>query len=748
MPLSCGIEAQHEANTKMPDKPPPMFITYAHSDFKWLSRLQDHLEPALKHRGTYAWDDCRIEAGARWYESIQKALRSARLGVVLVSTAWLKSAFIGAEEWPVLEKAAEEGKLKILWILVETCLFDQHPIHKYQALGRRADGTLAEPLDEMPEKEQSGAIVKLCKQILTILDELPAPTPAPEPLLPPENLQATRVTTNTITLGWDPSRSSTPHDYVIASRSEHNDRFHEVARSANTSYTVAELSPGTEYEFHVASRDATGRTSQPSASVRVRSQASPPPPQQPVPPATVPPQREARLDVVRDYELSMEGIGPCVSDQYGTLWVANEQKASVFRIESERTLAVWSLPRCRWKGYLPEIWQNSLVYSDWSGSLYQTGWTGKQPRVVHRIYEAKADDLPIHRLAARPEGPLVIATWNGRVRIWNSTPDAPPTLGRDPFCVLRDLPLHLMVLKGGGLAVADQGDYLRWFDPAGRELWSWKAPGPIHEAWLHEAAGQTAVVAQIGHNRLVKVKLLPGEQTPEDVRLNTPIRVLSRRRGPDEYAVIAREGGRIDWLSTAGFGVLKGAQLQVPFTVRELVPVYDPHQPGTLLAVGLTTEGKVFSIQGREHTVYAQPTAARRLAVDHTGRFIYILVGDHLIAARTPGFTQTQCKVGLGQVDGKLVVNESRLIRVTLRNDGLIAIHRVKAELTGQRNIDTATFDQPINAVYKGQTFEIDFTVVAHQAGEFKLTLKLTLAERSGETNTQEIVFPIRSERV
>ncbi len=164
----------------MPDTPPPMFITYDHVDLPWLEKLQLHLEPALKRRGTFAWDDRRIKPGEKWYDAIHNALHSARLGVVLVSPDWLESEFVNKEEWPVLEAASQRGRVNILWVVVRSCLYDTHPIAQYQSVGNPG-----EPLDALSPAAQDAALVRICRKIL---DELPAPLP-PQPLLPPENVR-------------------------------------------------------------------------------------------------------------------------------------------------------------------------------------------------------------------------------------------------------------------------------------------------------------------------------------------------------------------------------------------------------------------------------------------------------------------------------------------------------------------------------------------------------------------------------
>src|SRR5216683_2339947 len=65
-----------------------VFISYAHKDDQdFLDLLLSHLS-WLRRRGVDLWDDRQIEPGAKWRESIQRALDRAQVGVLLVSPAF------------------------------------------------------------------------------------------------------------------------------------------------------------------------------------------------------------------------------------------------------------------------------------------------------------------------------------------------------------------------------------------------------------------------------------------------------------------------------------------------------------------------------------------------------------------------------------------------------------------------------------------------------------------------------------
>ena len=163
-----------------------VFISYSHDDKKWLDRLQKMLKPLLRNNVISAWDDTKIRAGAKWREEIKKALNEAEAAVLLVSEHFLASDFISSTEIPELLGAAQTRGLKIIWIPVSACLWEETDIVNYQAAYPPET-----PLDSLKEWELNTALVTICKEIKRALaPEPPAPppqppTPHPRPAPPP-----------------------------------------------------------------------------------------------------------------------------------------------------------------------------------------------------------------------------------------------------------------------------------------------------------------------------------------------------------------------------------------------------------------------------------------------------------------------------------------------------------------------------------------------------------------------------------
>lgn len=99
------------------------FISYSHSDKKYLKRLQVHLAPYSRGREIEYWDDTRLEAGSEWEREIMDALDSARVAVFLVSADFLASPFITEKELPRLIEAAHTDGVVLVSVVLSPCAF-------------------------------------------------------------------------------------------------------------------------------------------------------------------------------------------------------------------------------------------------------------------------------------------------------------------------------------------------------------------------------------------------------------------------------------------------------------------------------------------------------------------------------------------------------------------------------------------------------------------------------------------------
>ena len=138
-----------------------VFISYSHADKPWLERLQDHLKPLEREGAIDLWSDEKIHAGLKWKEEIRKALKEAKVAVLLISAKFLASDFIYTDELPTLLAAAEKEDTVILSVIISPCMFeDTESLSKYQALN-----SPAMPLSDLSWSEQEKVFVKVAKAI-------------------------------------------------------------------------------------------------------------------------------------------------------------------------------------------------------------------------------------------------------------------------------------------------------------------------------------------------------------------------------------------------------------------------------------------------------------------------------------------------------------------------------------------------------------------------------------------------------
>ena len=124
---------KHKETTSLKGK--KIFISYSHKDHEYLDRLMIHLRPLEKQRLIDPWVDTRLLAGDKWKKEIEKALRSAKVAVLMVSADFLASDFIIDNELPPLLQAAEHNGTLIIPVILKPCRFTREKtLREFQAI--------------------------------------------------------------------------------------------------------------------------------------------------------------------------------------------------------------------------------------------------------------------------------------------------------------------------------------------------------------------------------------------------------------------------------------------------------------------------------------------------------------------------------------------------------------------------------------------------------------------------------------
>jgi ribosomal protein S18 len=137
-----------------------IFISYSHKDHRFLEELQSMLKPLQRSGKVDPWDDTKIRASAKWQDEIDNALKNAKAAVLLVSKSFLDSDFIANHELPPLLKAAEQDGLKIFWVCLSNCLYNQTEIIDYQAIH-----DIKKPLKKMTPGDRDDVWKKISEEL-------------------------------------------------------------------------------------------------------------------------------------------------------------------------------------------------------------------------------------------------------------------------------------------------------------------------------------------------------------------------------------------------------------------------------------------------------------------------------------------------------------------------------------------------------------------------------------------------------
>ena len=121
-----------------------IFISYSHSDKRWLDRLKKHLKVLTKYSESIEyWEDTKLRGGDKWRDEITAAIKKANVAILLVSTDFLASDFITNDELPpILRKAQDDGTC-ILPLIVAPCEYEISELGDFQAVNS-PDKTLAD----------------------------------------------------------------------------------------------------------------------------------------------------------------------------------------------------------------------------------------------------------------------------------------------------------------------------------------------------------------------------------------------------------------------------------------------------------------------------------------------------------------------------------------------------------------------------------------------------------------------------
>jgi hypothetical protein len=125
----------------------------------------------------------------------------------------------------------------------------------------------------------------------------------------------------------------------------------------------------------------------------------------------------------------------------------------------------------------------------------------------------------------------------------------------------------------------------------------------------------------------------------------------------------------------------------LPFAVRQIVAVGDPHNPTALCAVGVTADREVFTVRDQQvRRTGVGPVEA--LALDASGTFLFCRNGGGVEAYRNPVLERAEASIRIEGVTGRLEVGAYQELGLRVVNDGPIVIRSLRLVLEGTGRIE------------------------------------------------------------
>jgi hypothetical protein len=143
-----------------------IFVAYSHKDEKWLTEFETMAAPLKKYGGLKPQSDKDIKSSEDWRKRIDEMLKQADVAILLVSRHFLSSHFITTVELPQILKARNDRGLKIIWVLVSQCLWEETELEKIQSPVPTSIG-----LQDMSEGNSMAALKKVCGVIKEVFEK-------------------------------------------------------------------------------------------------------------------------------------------------------------------------------------------------------------------------------------------------------------------------------------------------------------------------------------------------------------------------------------------------------------------------------------------------------------------------------------------------------------------------------------------------------------------------------------------------
>jgi TIR domain len=139
-----------------------VFISYSHTDRRWMQVVRTHLDGALRDSGFKIWTDSNIRPGQNWDDVLGTALKGSGAALVLASPEFLVSDWC-QRELAMLKAMHARGDLSaVYWLLLRPCTWEFSGLSTLQAVHEPANAAV-EAVESGPLRDQ--LVRDLCTRI-------------------------------------------------------------------------------------------------------------------------------------------------------------------------------------------------------------------------------------------------------------------------------------------------------------------------------------------------------------------------------------------------------------------------------------------------------------------------------------------------------------------------------------------------------------------------------------------------------
>lgn len=141
-----------------------IFVSYCHADKALKEEPLKHLVPLKKLKLIETWTDLEIKAGEEWDKEISKNIEDADIVLLLISIDFINSEYCYDVELNKAISHHQEGRTRVIPVIVRPCMWKHTPFAKFQALPTSAKAV-------MTWKNQDEALTNVAESVYKVIQE-------------------------------------------------------------------------------------------------------------------------------------------------------------------------------------------------------------------------------------------------------------------------------------------------------------------------------------------------------------------------------------------------------------------------------------------------------------------------------------------------------------------------------------------------------------------------------------------------